>query len=475
MKKDKVDLMITTFDQALDKIYSYVDYSMTHAKDISGSVFSLDAITQLLKNMKDPQKNFAVIHVAGTKGKGSVCAMLASALQNAGFRTGLYTSPHLIRFNERIIVDGKMINDADVIRLTNQLSEIIDSMPAHVSSFELMTAMAFRYFSEQKVDIAIVETGLGGRLDATNVVTPILSVITSVSYDHTGFLGNTIEKIAAEKAGIIKPGIPVICAFQPYVGAKKVIEAFAQHCKSPWINVPDRFHYINRHLPESGDGMLIWRVEDQKLMEKWCGEESHTGWEPREIRLPLRGLHQMQNAAVVYAVLNKMRSHFKIDMDKAVDGIGETFWPCRFETIAESPVLIVDGAHNSDSIEKLASAIDRFCSPKAVKCIFGASEDKDQRAMIRKLSPHVDEFIMTKSIHPRAADPKVLCGLASEAGRKNRRTDSLEEAYSIYESEKDPDTVYIAAGSLFAAGGIRELHMKKTPSLRYFEYNEPLE
>ena len=171
--------MITTIDQALDKIYSYVDYSMTHAKDISSSVFSLDAISQLLKNMKDPQKNYAVIHVAGTKGKGSVCAMLASALQNAGFRTGLYTSPHLIRFNERIMVDGKMINDADVIRLTNQLSEIIDSMPAHVSSFELMTAMAFRYFSEQKVDIAIVETGLGGRLDATNVVSPILSVITS--------------------------------------------------------------------------------------------------------------------------------------------------------------------------------------------------------------------------------------------------------------------------------------------------------
>lgn len=183
----------------------------------------------------------------------------------------------------------------------------------------------------------------------------------------------------------------------------------------------------------------------------------------------------MQNTAVVYAVLNKMKFHYNIDLDKAVAGIRETFWPCRFETLSESPVLIADGAHNSDSIEKLASAIDRFCSPKAVKCIFGASEDKDLRSMIRKLAPHVDEFIMTRSIHPRAADPKILCELASEAGRKNRRTDSLEEAYAIYESEKDPDTCYVAAGSLFAAGGIREIHMQKNPALRYFEYNEPLE
>lgn len=466
--------MISTFDQALDKIYSYVDYSMTHAKDIDSRVFSLDAIRQLLKVMNDPQKNYAVIHVAGTKGKGSVCAMLASALQKAGFKTGLYTSPHLIRFNERIIVDGKMINDADVIRLTDHITEIMDPA-SHVSSFEFMTAMAFQYFSEQKVDIAIIETGLGGRLDATNVVEPLLSVITSVSYDHTGFLGNTIEKIAAEKAGIIKPGIPVICAFQPYTGAKKVIEAFAHHSGSPWISVPDRYHYINQHFPDSGDGMLIWRVEDQRLMEKWCGEGNPDGWTPREIHLPMNGLHQMQNTAVVYAVLNKLKSHQKIDLDKAVDGIRDTFWPCRFETIADSPALIVDGAHNSDSIEKLAAAIDRFCSPKTIKCIFGASEDKDLRSMIRKLAPHVDEFIMTRSIHPRAADPKILCDLASEAGRRNRRTDSLEEAYSIYESEKDMNTCYITAGSLFAAGGIREIHMQKDPALRYFEYNEPLE
>ena len=466
--------MISTIDQALDKIYSYVDYSMTHAKNIDSSVFSLNAIKLLLKTMKDPQKNYAVIHVAGTKGKGSVCAMLASALNKAGFKTGLYTSPHLIRFNERIIVDGKMINDADVIRLTNQITKIVDAS-SHVSSFELMTAMAFQYFSEQKVDIAVVETGLGGRLDATNVVDPILSVITSVSYDHTNFLGNTIEKIAAEKAGIIKPNIPVICAFQPYAGAKKVIEEFAKHNNSPWISVPDRYHYINQHLPESGEGMLIWRVEDQKLMEKWCEEGSGQGWTPAEICMPLRGLHQMHNTAVAFAVLNKLKFRFNLDLNKAAAGLRETFWPCRFETIAESPELIVDGAHNSDSIEKLASAIDRFCCQKTVKCIFGASEDKDLRSMIRKLAPHVDEFIMTRSIHPRAADPKILCAIASEAGRKNRRTDSLEEAYSIYESDENTETMYITAGSLFAAGGIREIHMQKESSLRYFEYNEPLE
>ena len=467
--------MITTFDQALDKIYSYVDYSMTHAKDINSQVFTLDPIRQLLEKMGNPQKNYAVIHVAGTKGKGSVCAMIASALQKAGFKTGLYTSPHLIRFNERIIVDGKMINDADVIRLTDSIAGHVESM-GHVSAFEYMTAMAFEYFREQKVDIAVIETGLGGRLDATNVVDPILSVITSVSYDHTNFLGKTIEKIAGEKAGIIKPGVPVICAFQLYVGAKTVIEAIANHTKSPWINVPDRYRFINQHHPKSGDSMLIWRVEDQKLMEKWCEKGDAAGWNPHEVRLPLAGLHQMQNAAVVYAVLNKLKFFFNdFDFEKAFSGIQNTFWPCRFEVIANDPMLIVDGAHNTDSVDKLCAAVDRFCSQKTVKCIFGASEDKDLRAMIRKLAPHVNEFIMTKSIHPRAADPKLLCSCASEAGRKNRRTESLEEAYSIFEAEKDPDTCYLAAGSLFVAGGIREMRMKNDTSLPYFAYNEPLE
>lgn len=466
--------MINDINQALNVIYSHVDYSMTHVKDTDKTVFTLDKIRSLLEKLGNPQKDFSVIHVAGTKGKGSVCAMLSSALQNAGFKTGLYTSPHLIKFNERIIVDGKMINDKDVIRLTNVIAKAADSVP-HISAFEIMTAMAFKYFSEQKIDIAVVETGLGGRLDATNTVDPILSVITSISYDHTSFLGNTIEKIAGEKAGIIKTNVPVICAFQPYNGAKTVIEKIANTKKSPWINVPDRYHFINQRSADGVEKMLIWRVEDQKLVENWCKEDSVSNeWQPYEITMPLSGLHQMQNAAVVFAALHKLKFQYRhFDIERAINGISKAFWPCRFEILSDKPMLIVDGAHNNDSIDKLCSVLDRCCGTKVVKCIFGASEDKDLRSMIKKLAPHVDEFIMTRSIHPRAADPHLLCDLASETGRKNRLTNSLEEAYAFFEAESDPDTCYITAGSLFAAGGIREIHMGKNPNTRYFEYNEP--
>ena len=463
--------MKNTYDEALDIIYSYVDYSMTHAKDVRENSFSLENISELLKLRGNPQQSYPVIHVAGTKGKGSVCAMLAAALQNSGFKTGLYTSPHLIRFNERIMVDGKMISDDDVVRLTEDINETVKAIKG-ISSFEFMTAMAFEYFKEQNIDIAIVETGLGGRLDATNVVNPLLSVITSISYDHTNFLGNTIEKIAAEKAGIIKPGIPVICAFQPFTGAKSIIEAAAKKQKSPWINVPDRYHFINTHNEAGNESMMIWRVESQKLMEKWCSGVTSDGWQPETIDLPLNGMHQMQNAAVVYAVINKLKSRYNnLDVHKAAEGISNAFWPCRFEKLCEKPILYADGAHNSDSIEKLNSLIDRYCGNKTIKCIFGASEDKNLRSMIMKLAPHIDEFIMTRSIHPRAADPVLLGKLASETGRKNRITDSLEEAFEIFESETDENTCYIAAGSLFVAGGIREICMKKDPEIRYYTYN----
>ncbi len=464
--------MIKTIDKALDLIYSYVDYSMTHAKDLSKTPFTLDNIRLLLGELGNPQDKYPIIHVAGTKGKGSICAMLAAALQNAGYKTGLYTSPHLIRFNERIMVDGKMISDSDVIELTDKINTAVEKI-GHISSFEFMTAMAFKYFRKEKVDIAIVETGLGGRLDATNVVNPILTIISSISYDHMNFLGNTIEKIAAEKAGIIKQNVPVICSYQPYTGAKTVINKIADGKKCPWIDVNERFRFINQRGGDGRDQMIIWRTEEQKLAEKWASGGDSEEWKPVIIDIPLPGIHQIQNAASVYAALCKIKSVFPhLDIKKAAEGIADTFWPCRFETILKEPLLIADGAHNTDSIAKLTNVIDRYCGTKTVKCIFGASEDKDLRVMIQKLAPHVNEFIMTRSIHPRAAEPELLSNVASECGRKNRCTGSLEEAFAIYESEKDANTCYIATGSLFVAGGIRELSMKKDNSIRYFTYNE---
>lgn len=459
--------MVTTIDEALDYIYAHVDYSMTHAKDISNDVFSLDSIRSLAEKLGNPQNSYPVIHVAGTKGKGSVCAMLASAFQAAGLKTGLYTSPHLIRFNERIMVNGKMISDDEIIELTNRFMEPVNSM-AHVSSFEIMTAMAFAYFKDQQVDIAVIETGLGGRLDATNIVDPVLSVITSISYDHTGFLGNSIEQIAAEKAGIIKPHVPVICGCQPYPEVVKVIKGFADKNNSPWVNVSDRYRFINKRENHQ-ECMLIWRVEDQKLMENRCADKNSSNWEPVCIRLPLRGMHQIQNAAAVYAALNKVRSVFPhLDFRKALDGIANTFWPCRFELLDENKPLLVDGAHNIDSVRKLCMALDRYYGTKEIVCIFGASEDKELEPMISELAPHVERFIMTRSTHPRAADPKVLSSISSHVGRDNVIADTLEEAYAMYKADSNKDSCYLVTGSLFVAGGIRELYMHEH-SVKYFE------
>lgn len=463
--------MIKTIDEALDVIYAHVDYSMTHSKSVSKDVFSLDSIRMLCDKLGNPQNCYPVIHIAGTKGKGSVSAMLASALQNAGFKTGLYTSPHLIRFNERFQINGKMISDKEIVDLTNRIGRIVDTMEK-VSSFEFMTAMAFEYFKEQNVDFAVIETGLGGRLDSTNIVNPVLSVITSISMDHTSFLGNTIEKIAAEKAGIIKESIPVICGCQPYPEAEKVIKETASKRNSPWFSVSERFRFINQR--ENGqDSMLIWRTEDQKLMEDWTSQNQTSSWKPAAIQLPLHGYHQMQNAAAVYAALNKLKSRFcQLDFNKAVSGIGNTFWPCRFELLCEQKPLVTDGAHNIDSIEKLCMVLDRYYGTKKIICIFGASEDKDLEHMINKLAQHVDSFIMTRSTHPRAASPHLLAKIASKTGRKNRIAETLEEAYEIYKKQGSEDICFLVTGSLFTAGGIRELYMKDDPQLRYFGINE---
>lgn len=461
--------MVNTIDEALDLIYSLVDYSMTHVKDISSDVFSLDAIRKLTSFLGDPQKSYPIIHIAGTKGKGSVCAMLAAALQNAGFKTGLYTSPHLIKFNERIMINGEMISDEEIISLTNRIMEKIEMMDIHVSSFEFTTAMAFEYFKEQGVDFAVIETGLGGRLDATNIVDPILTIITSVSLDHTGFLGNTIEKIAAEKAGIIKNNIPVICGCQPYPEAVRVIRETAAKKNSPWISVADRYHFINQRNQGAPDSMIIWRVENQGLMERYCSSEKESVWKPYVIPLSLAGQHQLQNAAAVFAALNKLKSKYNLlDQNKAFEGIGKTFWPCRFELLCESKLLIVDGAHNIDSIRKLNAVLERYYGSGKIICIFGASEDKALYEMINELAPHVDRFIMTRSTNPRAASPQQLASIAASIGRDNTITETLKDAYNIYENDPDKDVCYIAAGSLFVAGGIRDLHMRNDASIRYF-------
>lgn len=466
----KIRLMKRTLNETMDKIYSYVDFSMTHAADLPKNAYTLDKMIRLMDRLGNPQKNYGIIHVAGTKGKGSVCAMLASALQNTGLKVGLYTSPHMIRFNERIMVNGKMISDTDLIRLTDELTADIDAHEP-VSTFELTTAMAFLYFAEQKVNIAVVEVGLGGRLDTTNFVDPILTVITSISIDHTNVLGSTIEEIAREKAGIIKPGVPVISGVSN-PDAEKVIYDRAKKLGSPWIDVDKRYCYVSRNWKENSQNLVIWKVEDRMLMQSYLKLQEKTVWKPIEFTVPFAGEHQKKNAAIAFAALSKLKSiNHHLDMDRMLKGISETFWPCRFEKVSEKPLVFVDGAHNQDSAAKLCRLIERSFGGKCIRCIIGTSEDKQITEIVRELAVSAESFIVTKSTHPRAADPSLLADIVRQEGRPAVETGSIEEAMALLEAEPDPNTAFIVTGSLFVAAGVREWFMNRNGNLRYFEQN----
>ncbi len=456
-------------DLALDKLYSYVDYSMTHQGDVPADALTLERITRLMERLGNPQNTYPVIHVAGTKGKGSVCAMLASALEKAGLKVGLYTSPHLIETNERIRVDGKMISDSELIRLINTLSADVDAHE-HVSTFELMTAIAFQYFAEQKVDIAVVEVGLGGRLDATNIVTPILSVITSISVDHTAFLGHTIPEIASEKAGILKKGVPVISGVKD-PAAKDVIRETAEALGCPWVDVNERFRYLGKNFTDHSQEIVLWKVEDNSLMQRWLESPEGSIWKPVSFEIPFAGSHQLENGALVYTVLTKVLSRMSgLSMEMMLTGVRETFWPCRFEKISESPIIYSDGAHNQDSAKKLARLAERFCGNMKIKCVLGMSEDKQMAEIIHELAGCVEEFVTTKSTHPRAADPLKLARLVRLEGRPCRVTDSIEAAAALMEADATPNTAWIVTGSLFAAAGIRSYYAEKN-DLGYFGKN----
>lgn len=452
--------------QTFDAIYSFVDYSLTHANQVSPDVFSLTKIEQLLSQLGNPHLAFKVVHVAGTKGKGSTCAMISSGLQAAGFKVGLYTSPHLIRFNERIQINGKMISDQELIDCFNRIIPFVDDLNP-VSTFEITTAIAFDFFREKHVDYAVIETGLGGRLDATNVVKPVLSVITSISIDHTTFLGNTLPLIAAEKGGIIKPEVPVVVAKQKDE-AKSVLRAIAAERKSEWIDIEDEYGSIPVEEHAFSQKIAIWEKKDQLRLAEWLESQKEPNWKPEFITIPFSGLHQTDNAVAAYAALAAIKKYeSNVDLKKMADGLAKTFWPCRFEKIQDSPLIIADGAHNLDSIQKLIFLFNRFYGNREIICVFGASADKKCNEMINELAPNVSRFIVTHSTHPRAAIPKDLRDMVIRCGKHVQLTDQIEEAYDIICNSRN-DGIYIVTGSLFVAAGFREIVMQQKGNLPYF-------
>ncbi len=439
------------FQEALDYLYSFIDYSVKRSYRYSPEEFDLDRVRRLLAALGNPQERFSSVHVAGTKGKGSVTAMIASALRCAGYRTADYTSPHLVHFTERIQVNGEQIPQARLVELVERIKPSVAEIPK-LTTYELTTALAFLYFAEAQAEWAVVEVGLGGRLDATNVLQPQACVITSLSYDHMHLLGNSLSDIAREKAGIIKPGVPLILAPQQHE-ALQVVTAIAQERGSPVIQVGREWLYAPGSHDLEGQSLYIWSAGEQRLMDDYVEAAGGDEWAPPRYSIPLLGYHQVVNAAVAYAALQALRAQGLALPEKAIrQGFSEVSWPGRFQVLAKDPAVVVDSAHNRDSALKLRLALDDYFPGMPVTLIFGASSDKDVAGMLEELAPRIARLIVTQAVHPRAETPQILAELGRAHGLRVETQVPVEAALKRALALAGSGEVILAAGSLFVAG-----------------------
>jgi dihydrofolate synthase/folylpolyglutamate synthase len=433
------------YNQALDYLYSFVDYSLKKASELARANFNLDRMRALLAELGNPQEKYPIVHVAGTKGKGSTSALAASALQAAGFRSGLYISPHLQDFVERIQVDGAPISHATLVELVEQVKPAVAKIP-ELTTFEITTALGFLHFARAKVDAAVIEVGLGGRLDATNVVIPRAAVITSISYDHTAVLGNTLTAIAGEKAGIIKEGIPVVCSPQKDE-ALAVLERIATERRAPLT-------LVGRDLTlEAGEHSL----DGQTLSIANPQSKIPSGYDvvnPVILRIPLLGAHQVVNAATAYAALKA--SGLRVGEEAIRRGFDAVRWPCRFEVVRREPPVVLDSAHNVDSFEKLACTLDDYFPGRPVTLIFGSSEDKDTAGMLMAMGSRLKTVIATRVSHPRALEPEELVETATGLGAAAEAAVPVEAALAraLELAEKD-GSIVVSAGSIFTTAGVK--------------------
>lgn len=440
-----------TYPEALDYLYGFIDYSQERSYRYSAEVFDLSRMHRLLERLGDPQDSFATVHVAGTKGKGSVSSMIAASLQMSGYRTGLYTSPHLVRFTERIRIDGREIEEADLARRVEEIRPHVAEVPG-LTTFELITAVAFLHFARESVEAAVIEVGLGGRLDATNVLTPKVTVITSLSYDHTHLLGEKLSEIAGEKAGILKPGVPVVLAPQQRE-AELEVERVAAERGAPVVKVGRDWLYAPGSRTVAGQSLHIWPAAEQPLMDAYVESGGGEEWVPPRFEVPLLGHHQVVNAAVAYAALDQLRLRGLSIPEAAIrEGFRRVRWPGRFQVLSSDPTVVVDSAHNRDSALKLRLALDDYFPGQPVTLVFGASADKDVPGMLLELLPRVSRLLLTQAVHLRAADPESLAALAHGHGVRSEVVVPVEAALRRALQRARPGEVVLTAGSLFVAG-----------------------
>jgi dihydrofolate synthase / folylpolyglutamate synthase len=442
-----------TYKQAISYLFERTDYERQSVLRYNVTTFNLDRMKKLLTLLGNPHKKIATVHIAGTKGKGSTCTMLAKMLEANGYKIGLYTSPHVVSLHERITVNSRMINESEMLRLINRVYAPVEKMAKENDTptfFEIMTAIAFLHFADEKTDIAVIETGLGGRLDSTNVIEPKVVGITSLSFDHMRQLGNTLESIAQEKAGIFKKGVPVVTVPQE-PGAMRVLKRHALATKAPIsvtghdIDFSYRFESSREHGPHT----------------RICVTTPTSKFE--HLRVPLPGEHQAINCGLALALLDKLKaSGYEIDDEKAVAGLKDVSMTGRMEFISEDPRIMVDAAHNAASIKALIAAIGQHVPYDSMVVIFGCNADKDVRGMLEQLQYGADKVIFTRSSSPKAMYPHDLAEIYNEVcGKMCQTALTLREALRIAQSAVGKEDLICITGSFYLVGQAKMEFSKK--------------
>ncbi|MGC9346888.1 MAG: bifunctional folylpolyglutamate synthase/dihydrofolate synthase [Anaerolineae bacterium] len=435
------------YHDVLRYLYGLVDYEKRRIERYSPREFKLERMVDFLEKLDNPHSSYPTIHVAGTKGKGSVSTMMAEIAKAGGLRTGLYVSPHLHTYRERIQINRELISRSAMANLVEEIQPIVETVPG-LTTFEVTTALAFLYFQRKEVDLAVMEVGLGGRLDATNVILPEISIITSLSLDHTYLLGDTLAEIAWEKAGIIKPGVPVVTAPQK-VEALDVLRDVTHERDAELTIVGEEWTWepISRSL----DGQVI-RVSKRNGPSPFEGTY--------EVRL--LGDFQQENATVAVAaaaVLGKT-GHTWASPEATRIALREAQWPGRMEVLSSNPPLLIDCAHNPYSAQVLIDSLKTWFPGTSWLLIYGASNDKDIKGMLKALLPHTEHVIVTRSYHPRAAAPYILADICADLGKGAEIAVSAERALEQACRRLQPGWGIIATGSIFLAADIREAWSK---------------
>jgi len=433
-----------SYKEALAYLFARTDYEKEEHVRYNVTTFSLERMEKLLSLLGDPHKKINAVHIAGTKGKGSTATMLAKMLEANGYTVGLYTSPHLVHLHERIAINSQMINESEMLKLLNRVHGPVEKLAKDddpPTFFEILTAIAFLHFADRQIDIGIIETGLGGRLDSTNVISPKVVGITSLSIDHSGQLGATLDRIAMEKAGVFKKGVPAVTVQQDAL-AMDVLRAQAVATKAPLsvtgadIDFSYRFETSREHGPHT----------------RICLTTPTSKFE--HLRVPLHGKHQAINCGLALALLDKLKSAgYKIDSEKSAGGLLQVTLAGRMEIICQDPRIMIDGAHNAASIRALIHAIGQNIPYDSMVVIFGCNSDKDVLGMLTELQYGADKVIFTRSNSSKAVSPQNLGDMYTElCGKMHQTASTLGEALQLARSAVGREDLMCITGSFYLIG-----------------------